>query len=300
MIIEKLLSKRDQLPLELAIIEPEREAIGIIQLIHGMSEHKERYYDFMNFLSQQGYICAIHDHRGHGASVKDRSHLGYFYTNDITYIVDDAYLVTEYLKNRYPTLSISIFSHSMGTLVSRNYLKKYEKHIEKIVLCGPPTENKLVDLALFAGKLTGLFYEDYKPNKILNKLSVGYYNKGYTTKNEWICSNLQTVSSYNTDPLCGFTFTTSGFINLFQLLKSAFIKDDWNPQNSSLPIFLIAGVDDPVIQGKQKFNELEEFLKEVGYENIKSKLYKDKRHELLNETDKEIIYKDVLDFFCTD
>ena len=97
MIIETLLSKRDQLPLELAIIEPEGEAIGIIQLIHGMSEHKERYYEFMN-LSQQGYICAIHDHRGHGASVKDTSHLGYFYTNDITYIVDDAYLVTEYLK----------------------------------------------------------------------------------------------------------------------------------------------------------------------------------------------------------
>ena len=61
---------------------------------------------------------------------------------------------------------------------------------------------------------------------------------------------------YNTDPLCGFTFTTSGFMNLFQLLKSAFIKEDWNPQNSSLPIFLIAGVDDPVIQGKKKFNEI--------------------------------------------
>ncbi|WP_337512539.1 alpha/beta fold hydrolase [Catenibacterium sp.] len=242
-------------------------------------------------------MCAIHDHRGHGASVKDTSHLGYFYTNDITYIVDDAYLVTEYLKNRYPTLSISIFSHSMGTLVSRNYLKKYEKHIEKIVLCGPPTENKLVDVALFAGRLTGSFYDEYKPNKILNKLSVGYYNKGYKNQNEWICSNLETVSSYNTDPLCGFTFTTSGFMNLFQLLKSAFIKKDWIPQNSSLPIFLIAGVDDPVIQGKEKFNELEEFLKEVGYQNIKSKLYKDKRHELLNETNKEIVYKDVLDFF---
>ena len=286
-----------QLPLELAIIEPNGEPIGIIQLIHGMSEHKERYYDFMNYLAKQGYICAIHDHRGHGASVKDTSHLGYFYTNDITYVVDDAYLVTEYLENKYPTLRISIFSHSMGTLVSRNYLKKYDTHIEKIVLCGPPTENKLVDVALFAGKITGLFYDDYKPNKILNKLSVGYYNKGYEKENEWICSNLQTVSSYNTDSLCGFTFTTSGFMNLFRLLKSAFIKEDWNPQNSSLPIFLIAGEDDPVIQGKQKFNELEEFLKEVGYENIKSKLYKDKRHELLNEIDKEIIYKDVLDFY---
>lgn len=89
-------------------------------------------------------------------------------------------------------------------------------------------------------------------------------------------------------------------MNLFQLLKSAFIKKDWHPQNSSLPIFLIAGEDDPVIQCKKKFNELEEFLKEVGYKNIKSKLYKDKRHELLNEIDKEIFSKDVLDFFCTD
>ena len=62
-----------------------------------MSEHKERYYDFMNYLSQNGYICAIHDHRGHGASIKDTSHLGYFYTKDITYIVDDAYLVTDIL-----------------------------------------------------------------------------------------------------------------------------------------------------------------------------------------------------------
>ena len=67
-----------------------------------------------------------------------------------------------------------------------------------------------------------------------------------------------------------------------------------------MPIFLIAGADDAVIQGRQKFNELEEFLKEVGYSNIKSKLYQGKRHELLNEIDKETVYNDVLDFFTTD
>lgn len=132
MIIETLISNRDQLPLELAIIEQKKEPIGIIQLIHGMSEHKERYYDFMNYFADQGYICTIHDHRGHGASVKDTSHLGYFYTNDTTFIVDDAYLVTEYLKNRYPTLNISIFSHSMGTLVSRNYLKNMRSILKRL------------------------------------------------------------------------------------------------------------------------------------------------------------------------
>lgn len=44
---------------------PEK-AEGIVQLIHGMAEHKERYLHFMEFLAAHGYICIIHDHRGHG------------------------------------------------------------------------------------------------------------------------------------------------------------------------------------------------------------------------------------------
>ena len=60
MIIKKIKSKRDGLGLELAIIEPSSNPIGIVQLVHGMSEHKERYYDFMNYLAQNGYVCAIH------------------------------------------------------------------------------------------------------------------------------------------------------------------------------------------------------------------------------------------------
>ena len=100
MMNKKIKSKRDGLELELAIIEPSSNPIGIVQLVHGMSEHKERYYDFMNYLAQNGYICAIHDHRGHGSSLKDPSHLGYFYTEDSSVIVDDAHQVTAYLKER--------------------------------------------------------------------------------------------------------------------------------------------------------------------------------------------------------
>ena len=65
-------------------------------------------------------------------------------------------------------------------------------------------------------------------------------------------------------------------------------------QNKSLPIFLIAGSDDPVIQNENKFLELVDFLKELGYKNVTSKLYKDLKHEILNENEKEIIYKDIL------
>ena len=42
-----------------------------------------------------------------------------------------------------------------------------------------------------AGKLTGLFYKEHKPNKILNRLSVGYYNKGYKTYR--LCMNITPI-----------------------------------------------------------------------------------------------------------
>ena len=122
--IQKIVSKNDKIELEIAIAEPKQEAKGIIQISHGMAEHKERYYDFMNYLAKNGYICVIHDHRGHGASVKQKQDLGYFYSEDINYIVDDLYQVTEFIKNKYKGLEVILFSHSMGTLVARNYLKK--------------------------------------------------------------------------------------------------------------------------------------------------------------------------------
>ena len=66
-------SGTDGLELALLRIEPEEDAEvkGILQLVHGMCEHKERYETFMRFMAKRGWICVIHDHRGHGGSVKD-------------------------------------------------------------------------------------------------------------------------------------------------------------------------------------------------------------------------------------
>ena len=99
--IEKIKSSSDNLELELAYIEPKEEIKGVVQISHGMSEHKERYYDFMEYLKNQGYVVVINDHRGHGSSVKNKEDLGYFYTEDINYIINDLYDVTKYIKNKY-------------------------------------------------------------------------------------------------------------------------------------------------------------------------------------------------------
>ena len=294
---EKIKSSSDNLELELAYIEPKEEIKGVVQISHGMSEHKERYYDFMEYLKNQGYVVVINDHRGHGSSVKNKEDLGYFYTEDINYIINDLYDVTKYIKNKYKDKKIYLFSHSMGTLVARGYIQKYDNEIEKLVLCGPPTKNELTKFAIKLSQVSKYINKDTKPSKLLNKLTFGSYNRGNTINNEWLSKSIDNVNNYNEDELCGFIFTGNGFINLYKLMDNAFCRENYKMQNKSLPIFVIAGSKDPVIQDEKKFLELVDFLKELGYKDVTSKLYKDLKHEILNEEEKNIIYKDVLDFF---
>ena len=295
--IEKIKSSSDNLELELAYIEPKEEIKGVVQISHGMSEHKERYYDFMEYLKEQGYAVVINDHRGHGSSVKNKEDLGYFYTEDISYIINDLYDVTKYIKNKYKDKKIYLFSHSMGTLVARGYIQKYDNEIEKLVLCGPPTKNELTKFAIKLSQVSKYINKDTKPSKLLNKLTFGSYNKGNTINNVWLSKNIDNVNKYNDDKLCGFIFTGNGFINLYKLMDNAFCRENYKMQNKSLPIFVIAGSEDPVIQDEKKFLKLVDFLKELGYKDVTSKLYKGLKHEILNEEEKNIIYKDVLDFF---
>ena len=63
-------SRVDTLKLSGLYMQPDQKPCkGIVQILHGMSEHKERYIPFMEFLADCGYASIIHDHRGHGESV---------------------------------------------------------------------------------------------------------------------------------------------------------------------------------------------------------------------------------------
>ena len=72
-------SEYDGLKLDGILISPESEIKAVVQLVHGMNEHKERYIDFMKYLAENGYASFINDHRGHGKSLKNEEDIGYFY-----------------------------------------------------------------------------------------------------------------------------------------------------------------------------------------------------------------------------
>lgn len=292
-------SKCDNLQISVTIFVPETEIKGIFQISHGMSEHKGRYYNFMRYLTENGYVTIINDHRGHGKSIKSKEDLGYFYDTKAEYIVEDLHQVTLYIKNRYPDKKIILFGHSMGSMVVRKYLKKYDKDIDKLIVCGSPSKNPFSYIGVIVSKIVKQIKGEKYRSKFIQRMTFGGYNrrlKNVTSQNDWVCSNGEKVNEYDKDELCGFIFTTNGFENLFRLMGDIYSKKGWKLENKDIPILFIAGSDDPVIINKNKWIESQEFLKKIGYTSISNKLYDNLRHELLNEKNSVEIYKDILKF----
>lgn len=104
----KIKSSYDGLMLYGLTEEPKKKPVGIVQISHGMTENKERYKDFMKFLSNHGYIVVIHDYRGHVKSTKTEDNFGYFDENK-NILKDELYEVTKFIKEKYPNLKSKLY-----------------------------------------------------------------------------------------------------------------------------------------------------------------------------------------------
>lgn len=286
----KLSSQFDDLQLSVAYCEPKSEAKAIFQIVHGMAEHKERYYPFMEYLSEQGYICLIHDHRGHGESIKAPEDLGYMYKGGAQALVEDVKKVQDWAKEKFPGLEVYLFGHSMGSMVVRSFTKKYDSSIAKLIVCGCPSDNPAKGEGLALASIIGLLKGERHRSNFLNHLAFGSYNKGLEADNPlaWLSANRQNTIDYYKDPLCGFVFTVNGFKNLFRIMKECYSAKAWSVANPGLKIKFISGGDDPCRISDKAFLKAVKFLKDRGYSEVQSQLYPGLRHELLLEGKKEV------------
>ena len=299
--ILKIDSVFDGLPLSVAVYAPDEACTvkGIVQMVHGMSEHKERYAPFMEFLAEAGYASILHDHRGHGASILEPGDLGYMYDKTGKGIVEDVHQLTLYMKERFPGVPVYLFGHSMGSIIARVYLRKYDGEIDKVILCGTPNKNPAVGLAKLLIKLLTAVKGERHVSKVMFNLSLGGFNKTIPnprTECDWISVNEANVDEYLACPLCGFGFTLNGYQNLMLLMEACFAEDGWGMTNPDLPIFFIAGSEDPCIGGKDGWMDSRNFLRKRGYTSVEGKLYEGCRHEILQEEIAEDVFRDVLAF----
>lgn len=291
-------SEMDGLKLHVLLMVPEGKLQGIVQICHGMAEHKERYEPFMKKLNDFGFACVIHDHRGHGKSIRDPKDLGYFYDTEGKMIVEDAHQITLWMKKQYPELPFYLFGHSMGSLVVRCYLKNYDKDLDALVVCGSPSENPAAGAGIFLAK-SACILRERQPGRFFHKLAFGGYQKRLKTgesENAWISYKEDNVRAYDEHPLDGFMFTNNGFLNLFHLMQQTYSKKGWHIEHPSLPILFIAGADDSCIGSKKQYAAAMTFLKKRGYCHVQGTLFLNRRHEILNEDGVEKVYRVILDF----
>lgn len=298
-----LKASADGLDLAVALAEPEGTPKGLVQLSHGMCEHKERYYPFMEWLAANGYISIINDHRGHGASVKSEDDLGFMYDGGWAALVNDLKVVGDWARAQYPGLQFTLFGHSMGSLAVRSYAKRYDSTIDRLIVCGSPSDNpaKGVGKAMAAG-IEMLKGDHHRPASI-QKMSFGAFNKpfegeksstGRNYHSAWVCSNKDILDTYHEDPLCQFVFTANGFKNLMGMMQDCYGKKGWALARPKMPVRFISGAQDPCRTSDQAFFKAVSLMKAIGYEDVSGKLYPGMRHEILNETDRQTVWNDIL------
>lgn len=291
----RLKSPQDSAEILVSVSTPAGSPLGIIQLVHGMSEHKQRYFSFMEWMNANGYVCVIHDHRGHGSAAAAAKSLGHFGSGGYEGLVMDTLAVNSFIREKFPHLKLLLLGHSMGSMVARSFVKRFDMHADALVVCGSPSWNP----AAWLGKLLAGLYPDKARPALIQKIAFEGFNRRFgknAVPNEWICSDRKVVEDYNNDSLCGFTFTANGFRNLFSLMQDCYGKEGWAVRNPAMPVLFISGEDDPCMTDRASFASAVDFLSKRGYTNVSSILYRNMRHEILNEQGKEKVWNDILEF----
>ncbi|MCR4945584.1 MAG: lysophospholipase [Lachnospiraceae bacterium] len=300
-------SGSDGLPLSVFRTEPDdpAEIKGIVQLVHGMNEYKERYLPFMEYLTGSGYITVIHDHRGHGHSIKSADDLGYFYEGGYMALVEDIHEITldtkEYAQKLTgkSDLPLILFGHSMGSLAVRCYIRQYDSDIDKLIVCGCPSYNPAAKPGLLLVKLFKKIKGERNRSMFIAGLVMGSYEKRFQKEgvpHSWINSDLDAVRTYGADPLCNYLFTLNGFENLVRLTILTYTDGGYTMKNPKLPIRFYSGADDPCAVDERSFNAAVELLKKQGYTDVRGKMYKNMRHEILNEPEHQKVFDDMMQF----
>lgn len=280
---------------------PDGEIIGVLQIVHGMAEHIERYDAFACHMASLGYVVVANDHLGHGKSANSPAEYGYFCKGDaLTVVIRDIHKLKKITQEQYPQVPYFIFGHSMGSMLLRNYLFRYGTGIQGAIICGTACQPELATVpGLGILKLMALFKGSKYRSTFANNLVNGNPNKRINpgrTEFDWLTTDDSIVDAYIADEACGFLFTLNGFITLVQSVYNQNKKKYLAAMPKNLPVYFIAGEEDPVGNYGAGVKKAYKMFVDAGMKKVSIKLYPGYRHEILNEPCKEEVYDDVAKF----
>ena len=304
---------------------PEGEIKGVLQICHGMVEYMGRYDDYARFMADKGFYVVGNDHLGHGGSVmRDEDHGFFGHPDGNKHVIGDIHHMRELteldlidicekrIKERdgedaaadayKKALSIPYFmlGHSMGSFLLSQYLTIHGGGLDGAIIMGTGRQPAAL---LKSGKAVCRALAAVKGwrtrSRMVYMMAFGKYNdriENARTIQDWLTRDEAIVDAFLHDPWCTYMFTLNAFHQMFEGMLAAADKKEIAKIPKDLPVLLVSGSEDPVGDYGKGVKKVYDSYVRAGIRDIKMKLYKGDRHEILNELDRETVYDDILEW----
>ncbi|WP_271408569.1 alpha/beta hydrolase [Pseudomonas sp. Q1-7] len=293
------LDASDAVPLYVNHWSGENPPRAVIMLSHGMAEHSARYARLGAALVAAGFELYALDQRGHGRSAEHGVLGQYAEENGWDKVIGDLASLNHHIRQQHPQVPIILLGHSMGSYIGQAYLMRHSCSLQGAILSGSNYQPQaLYKVASLVARFERWRQGKHGRSALIEFLSFGSFNKAFKpnrTPFDWLSRDPAEVDKYVDDPLCGFRCTNQLWLDLLGGLQNITPSKNLAQIDPDLPLLVIGGERDPVSEGR-RLQDLAAALRLAGIRDVQLNLYPDARHELLNESNRDEVTRDLIDW----
>ncbi|MBT4762290.1 MAG: alpha/beta hydrolase [Bdellovibrionaceae bacterium] len=251
-----------------------KNPVGSLLICHGVCEHSEPYAELAQFLNKNHWNVYAVDLRGHGRSDGKRGYVKHFseFEKDLHAFIN--VVDKEYHKAGLPLI---LLGHSMGGLVSLKSLISFGNQNLTALCLSAPALGISTHVPPWKHKAAEVL-SDWAPKVTLHS-EINY---------EDLSRDPEVLASYPKDALRHQKISPRLYLGMNQAFSSF-------PQFANaitLPLFIQIPEKDPVVD-----SEATQMVFEIlGSKSKKIKVYKNRKHEIFNDLDKNEPQQDLLGF----
>ncbi|MNR10511.1 hypothetical protein D3C85_1267680 [compost metagenome] len=179
-----------------------------------------------------------------------------------------------------------------------SHIGQYPDHVQGVILSGSNgKEGALLNAGIAIATMEAALRGDHFRSLLLTALSFGSFNtkfKPNRTPFDWLSRDEREVDAYINDPYCGAVFTSGYFRDFFRGLKEIHHPQHLSRIRKDIPIYIFSGEDDPVGGQGKGVRRLINTYEQLGIKDISYTLYPGGRHEMLNETNRDEVMRDIV------
>lgn len=238
-------------------------------IAHGAAEHAQRYLAPLAPMIEAGYAVYSEDHRGHGLTETDKSQLGRL---DAGAVIADLALLTRRARAECAGRPVIFLGHSLGSMLGQGFALDHHGLIDGLVLSGT------LDMIT-------AFSNPRPPSAPFGEKTRESF--------AWLSRDMGEVDKYIADPLCGFALAPETLASFAPIAARAGALDEVKKLPADLPIYLFVGDEDPINRKLEFFTPLVDRYRAAGITRVTARVYEGGRHEMLNETNREEVVREL-------